>query len=73
MDRKLGNRMPQLDVARVQRWRAAPVPLRLHDEIRGVCDLDAPHISPFATADRPGREDFGPETTRFPTARLHNT
>ena len=52
--------LPELDVARVQRWCADQVPGHTRGEIRIECRP-------------PWREDFGPDWTRFPIARLHYT
>ncbi len=67
-----GRGLPELDVARAQRWCAAQVPQRLRDEIRVECDTAARHLT-ICECRPPWREDFGPEWTRFPIARLHHT
>jgi len=64
--------LPELDVARVQRWCAAQVPEHLRGEIRVECAITARHLT-ISECRPPWREDFGPEWTRFPIARLHHT
>ena len=64
--------LPELDVARVQRWCAEQVPEHLRDEIRIECDLTPRHLT-ICECRPPWREDFGPDWTRFPIARLHYT
>jgi hypothetical protein len=62
--------LPELDVARVQRWCADPEHAR--GEIRIECDLAPRHLT-ICECRPPWREDFGPDWTRFPIARLHYT
>jgi hypothetical protein len=64
--------LPELDVARVQRWCAAQVPEHARGEIRIECDIAPRHLT-ICECRRPWREDFGPDWTRFPIARLHYT
>jgi hypothetical protein len=64
--------LPELDVARVQRWCADQVPEHVRDEIRVECDVAPRHLT-ICECRPPGREDFGPDWTRFPIARLHYT
>jgi len=45
MTRMAGRELPELDVARAQRWCAAQVPQRLRDEIRVECDIAARHLT----------------------------
>ncbi len=66
-----GRGLPELDVARVQRWCAAQVPQRLRGEIRVECDITARHLT-ICECRPPWRDDLGPEWTRFPIARLHH-
>jgi hypothetical protein len=64
--------LPQLDVARVQRWCANQVPEHIRSEIRVECDVAPRHLTICEC--RPlWREDLGPDWTRFPIARLHYT
>lgn len=71
-DGTLAPMLPELDVQRVRRWCAARVPERLHDELRVVVDVAPRHLT-IVEARPPWREDFGPEWTRFPIARLRYT
>jgi hypothetical protein len=64
--------LPELDVARVQRWCAGQVPEHVRDEIRVECDVAPRHLT-ICECRPPWREDFGPDWTRFPIARLHYT
>jgi len=72
MTSMVGSGLPELDVARVQRWCAAPVPQRLRGEILVECDLATRHLT-ICECRPPWRDDLGPEWTRFPIARLHHT
>lgn len=64
--------LPDLDVARVLRYCARRVPEHLRDQIRVECDITPRHLT-ICECRPPWREDFGPEWTRFPIARLHYT
>ena len=64
--------LPELDVARVQRWCAGQVPEHIRDEVRVECDVAPRHLT-ICECRPPWREDFGPDWTRFPIARLHYT
>ena len=64
--------LPQLDVARVQRWCANQVPEHIRSEIRSECDVAARHLT-ICECRPPWRDDLGPDWTRFPIARLHYT
>jgi hypothetical protein len=64
--------LPELDVARVQRWCAGQVPEHVRDEVRIECDVAPRHLT-ICECRPPRREDFGPDWTRFPIARLHYT
>jgi hypothetical protein len=64
--------LPDLDVARVQRWCAARVPDEARHEVRVDCDIAARHLT--ITEHRPPwREDLGPDWISFPIARLRYT
>jgi hypothetical protein len=54
--------LPELDVARVQRWCAARVPEHARHQVRIECQPAPRH---FTVVERraPWREDFGPEWT----------
>lgn len=62
--------LPELDVARVQRWCAARVPDRARHQVRVECQVAAAHLT-IVERRAPWREDFGPEWTSSPIARLH--
>lgn len=64
--------LPQLDVARVQRWCASQVPEHIRSEIRVECDITPRHLT-ICECRPPWREDVGPDWTRFPIAHLHYT
>jgi hypothetical protein len=64
--------LPELDVARVQHWCAGQVPEHVRDEVRIECDVAPRHLT-ICECRPPWREDFGPDWTRFPIARLHYT
>jgi hypothetical protein len=64
--------LPELDVARVQRWCTGQVPEHVRDEIRVECDVAPRHLT-ICECLPPWRDDFGPDWTRFPIARLHYT
>jgi hypothetical protein len=65
-------RLPELDVARVQRWCAERVPQRVRHQVRLDCDVAPGHLT-IVECRAPWREDLGPEWTRFPIARLRYT
>jgi hypothetical protein len=64
--------LPELDVARVQRWCAARVPEHVRDQVRVECEVGSQHLT-IVERRPPGRADFGPEWTSFPIARLRYT
>lgn len=64
--------LPELDVARVQRWCAGQVPEHVQSDIRVECDFAAGYLT-ICECRPPWREDFGHDWTRFPIARLHYT
>jgi hypothetical protein len=64
--------LPDLDVARVQRWCAARVPEHARHQVRVECDIAARHLT-ILERRAPWREDYGPEWTSFPIARLRYT
>jgi hypothetical protein len=61
--------LPELDVARVQRWCANHVPAQVRDQVRVECDVADRHLT-IVECRPPWRADFGPEWTRFPIARF---
>jgi Protein of unknown function (DUF3024) len=64
--------LPDLDVARVQRWCAARVPEHARHQVRVECDVAARHLT-IVERRAPWREEFGPEWTSLPIARLRYT
>ena len=64
--------LPELDVARVQRWCAARVPEHARHQVRVECEPAPRHLT-IVERRAPWREDFGPEWTSFPIARLRYT
>ena len=64
--------LPELDVARVQRWCAARVPEHARHQVRVECEVAPRHLT-IVERRAPWREDFGPEWTSFPIARLRYT
>jgi hypothetical protein len=64
--------LPDLDVARVQRWCAARVPEEALHQVRLECDRAPTHLT-IVQRRAPWREDFGPQWSSFPIARLRYT
>jgi len=61
--------LPDLDVARVRRWCDQRVPAHARDQVRVECDVAPRHLT-ILECRPPWREDFEPDWTRFPIARL---
>ena len=61
--------LPELDVARVRRWCAARVAEHARHQVRVECQVAPRHLT-IVERRAPRREDFGPEWTSFPVARL---
>jgi hypothetical protein len=61
--------LPELDVARVQRWCSERLPERARHEVRIDCDVAPRHLT-IMECRAPWRSDEGSEWTRFPIARL---
>src|SRR5690242_19055169 len=61
--------LPQLDVARVQRWCAARVPEHARDQVRIECELAPRHLT-IVERRPPWREDLAPDWTSTAIARL---
>lgn len=61
--------LPELDVARVQRWCAGRVPEHALHQVRVECEVAPRHLT-IIERRAPWREDFGPEWSSFPIARL---
>jgi len=64
--------LPDLDVARVQRWCAARVPEHARHQVRVECEIATRHLT-IVERRVPWRPDLGPEWTTFPVARLRYT
>jgi hypothetical protein len=64
--------IPELDIARVQRWCAARVPEHARHQVRVECQVAPRHLT-IVERRAPSREDLGPEWTNFPIARLRYT
>lgn len=64
--------LPDLDLARVQRWCAQRVPERARHQVRVECDVAPRHLT-IVECRAPWREDYGTDWTRFPIARLRYT
>ncbi len=64
--------LPELDVARVQRWCAARVPEHARHQVRVECDVATRHLT-IVERRAPRREDAGPDWTSLPVARLRYT
>jgi Protein of unknown function (DUF3024) len=58
-----------LDVARVVRWCAGRVPEHALHQVRVECEVAARHLT-LVEWRAPWREDFGPQWSSFPIARL---
>lgn len=61
--------LPDLDVARVRRWCERRVPEHACSQVRMECEIAARHLT-VVERRAPWREDFGPEWSRLPIARL---
>lgn len=64
--------LPELDVARVQRWCTVRVPEHALHQVRVECEVAPRHLT-IIERRAPWREDYGPEWTSFPIARLRYT
>lgn len=62
--------LPEIDVARVQRFCAQRVPEHARHQLYVECEIAPRHLT-IVERRAPWREDYGPEWTRFPIARLH--
>jgi hypothetical protein len=61
--------LPELDVARVQRWCAARVPDNVRDQLRIECELGQRHLT-IVERRPPWHESLGSEWTTSTIARL---
>lgn len=66
------SRLPELDVARVQRWCDRHVPEDARHQVRVECEVGDRQLT-IVERRAPWREDFGPDWTRYPVARLRYT
>lgn len=64
--------LPELEVARVHRWRSQRVPARAQHQVRLECQVADRHLT-IVERRAPWREDLGPEWTSMPIARLRYT
>ena len=64
--------LPELDVARVQRWCAKRVPEPARSQVRVECEIAPRHLT-IVERRAPWRADQGPEWTTLPVARLRYT
>ena len=64
--------VPELDVARVQRWCRARVPERVRDQVRVEVDVASWYLT-IVECRAPWRADDGSEWTRHPVARFRYT
>jgi hypothetical protein len=64
--------LPELDIARVQRWCAARVPGHARHQVRVEYQVAATHIT-VVERRAPRRDDCRAEWTSFPIARLRYT
>jgi hypothetical protein len=64
--------LPELDVARVQRWCTDRVPEHARHQVRVECEVDRSYLT-VVERRAPWRADFGPDWTRLPIARLRYT
>ena len=64
--------LPELDVARVQRWCEGRVPEHARHQVRVECEVNGSYLT-IVECRAPWRDDFGPDWTRLPVARLRYT
>ena len=64
--------LPELDVARVQRWCAARVPEQARHQVRVECEVGRSYLT-IVECRAPWRAESGPEWSRFPVSRLRYT
>src|SRR5207245_591878 len=61
--------LPELDIARLQRWCANRMPEQACHQVRVECEVATRHLT-IVERRAPWRADLGPEWTRVPIARL---
>lgn len=64
--------LPELDMARVQRWCAARAPEHARHQVRVECEIAPRHLT-IVEQRVPWRPGFGQEWTSFPIAGLRYT
>jgi Protein of unknown function (DUF3024) len=64
--------LPEMDVARIQRWCRARVPAQVRGQVRVEADVAGRHVTIVECRPR-WRAVAGAEWTRFPIARLRYT
>lgn len=64
--------LPELDIARARRYCEHKVPARARHQVYVELEVDARALT-IVERRAPWREDFGPEWTRSPVARLRYT
>jgi len=64
--------LPNPDVTRAQQWCAARVPEHARHQVRVECELAVRHLT-IVERRAPWHEEFGPEWTSLPIARLRYT
>jgi hypothetical protein len=64
--------LPELDIARVQRWCAARVPEQARHQVRVECQVTLRYLT-IVERHAPWHQDSGSEWTSFPIARLRDT
>jgi Protein of unknown function (DUF3024) len=61
--------VPEIAVARIERWCRERVPEPVRDRVRVECEVDGRDVT-VVEARAPWRPDLGPDWTRLPVARL---
>jgi hypothetical protein len=64
--------LPEPDVARIRRWCDERVPAHVRDQIRIECEVATGYVT-VVERRPPWREDYGPQWTSRPVARLRYT
>jgi hypothetical protein len=64
--------LPEPDIARAQRWCAACVREHARHQVRVECQVAPRHLT-IVERRAPWRDDYGPDWTSFPIARLRHT
>jgi Protein of unknown function (DUF3024) len=61
--------VPEISLARIERWCRERVPEQVRDRVRVECEVDGRDVT-IVDARAPWRPDLGPDWTRLPVARL---